>query len=146
MRNPVPRLRTVLRLNAAFSLACALVMLVGAGALAPEIGRASGELQGLGVQLLVFAGFLSYLSARSGLGAGWTYWAVLALGIVDLLWVVGTAQAFSVGGLAATPFGVLTAIGVALVVGAFGCLELWIWWSLRRERRGEASADAHPAR
>lgn len=145
MRSPVPRLRFVLRLNAAFSGLCALVSFFGAVPLAGEVGLSTAELRGLGVQLALFAAFLAFLSARSALGRGWTYWAVLALGVLDLLWVAGSAQALRSGALAASALGGGVVLAVALVVGAFGCLELWIWWALRGERRRAATRRAQPA-
>lgn len=141
----VARLRVVLRANAIFSSVCALATLFGSRALAPEMGLHAGELRGLGVQLLLFAAFLVFLSSRRGLGSGWTYWAVLVLGVVDLLWVVGTVQALGSGALPATPAGVWMAVGVAVVVGAFGVVELWIWRGLRRARVSDGTASPEPA-
>ena len=135
MTTVVSRLRAVLRANAVFSFSCALAGLVGSKALAVGLGIPAPELRGLGVQLLVFAGFLVFLSSRPALGQGWTYWAVLVLGVIDLLWVVGTAQALGSGALTPTTLGVGLIVGIALVVGAFGCLELWLWSALYRSRR-----------
>lgn len=146
MRSPVPLLRVVLRSNATFSLLSGLATLLGSAALATEIGMPAGELRGLGIQLLIFAGFLFFLSARSSLGQGWTFWAVLVLGIIDLLWVVGTAQVLASGALAASTLGVWMMAGVAVVVGTFGCVELWIWRALRRDRRVTTVDGGHPAK
>lgn len=120
-------LRLALRGNAAFSTLCAVISLVGAAPLAVTLGVPAPEmLTGLGVQLLLFAGFLVWLSLRPAIHPG------IALGVIaaDAAWVLGTVPVVAAGVL--TSAGVWTALGIADFVAAFGILQ---WIGVRRMRR-----------
>jgi len=113
-------LRFVLRANAA---SCAIF-----GALFAFLGTATAEfvgtppvllLQVLGVGLLVNAAALFWTSIRAVPDRS----SVLAFALGDLVWVAATIVILIGGFWITTPSGVLSAIGVAVFVGACGALQ-----------------------
>lgn len=126
--HPTDRLlRLALRSNAAFSTSCALIALSTAEPLAAWLGVPDPELLiGLGIQLLVFAAFLVWLSTRARIQPA------IALGVIaaDAAWVVGTVPVVALGGLSSP--GVFVALGIADAVALLGILQ---GIGLRRMRR-----------
>ena len=132
MSIPDRLLRIALRCNAAFSTVCAAVALLFAEPLAATFGLpGAAALQGLGVQLLVFALFLVWLAARPRIPTG----LALAVIVADLLWVAGTVPV--VWGDLLTRTGDWVALGVADVVALFAVLQMF---GLRRVRAAPAPA------
>ena len=116
--------------NAAFSATCALICLLAREPLGELVGIAPSALAGLGAELLAFAGFLALLATRKDMGRPWVQNAVLIVGMLDVLWVIGSALAI----LQPAP---LTGAGrwivgiVALAVADFAAFQLLGWWRLR---------------
>jgi hypothetical protein len=124
-------LRLALRGNAAFSATSGLISLLAAKPLAIWLGvPGTGLLMGLGAQLLVFATFLVWLSARTQIHPG------IALGVIaaDVVWVAGTIAVVASGTLT-TP-GVWVVLGIADVVAVFAIVQ---GLGLRRMRRAIAA-------
>ena len=132
-------LRRTLIGNAVFSTASALVCIAAAPGLATQIAMAPKQFVALGVQLLVFAAILAFLGTRSRLDHGGVLSAVIFFGLADLLWVVGSAKGLQAG-VALTALGQFLVLGVAVVVGVFGVLELVGAIALMRQRRAVATA------
>lgn len=111
-------LRLTLRANATFSTMCAVTALIGAGRLASALGIPDPAfLPVLAVNLLVFAGFLVWLSVREVISPA-LGWAVV---VADVLWVLGTVPIVSGEILSAT--GDAVAIGVAAFVALWAALQ-----------------------
>jgi hypothetical protein len=120
-------LRLALRCNAGFSGLCALLCLAASGPIAASMGLPEAIwLQALGVQLLVFAGFLVWLAARPRIAPA-IAWGVVA---ADVAWVVGTLPLVAADLLTIT--GIWIALGVADVVAFFAILQVV---GLRRMQR-----------
>ena len=111
-------LRLALRGNAAFSTTCATAALVQSAPLANALGIPEPEvLVGLGINLLVFAAFLVWLSLRPVISPA-NGWGVVA---ADALWVIGTVPIVAGGSL--TSLGDTVAAVVALCVGSLAILQ-----------------------
>ncbi len=107
-------LRLALRANASFSSACAIAALIGGSSLANALAIPDPAfLPALAVNLLVFAGFLVWLSTCIVISPALGWGVVVA----DALWVVGTIPIVAGD--------VLNGTGdmVALLVAAF--VALW---------------------
>ena len=117
--NPSDRfLRLALRANASFSIACALAAGLGLDTLASALGISEPVLlPTLALNLLVFAGFLVWLSLRDAVAAALA-WGVVA---ADGLWVVGTVPLVASDQLNAT--GDAVAIAVAAFVSLWAVLQ-----------------------
>jgi len=117
--NPDDRLlRYSLRGNAAFSTVCGITGLLAANSLGAALGIPPVQLTSLGVQLLIFAAALVWLSSRPVIRPG----LAMAVVVADALWVVGTVPVLVSGLL--TPAGNWTAFAVANVVALFAVLQL----------------------
>lgn len=120
-------LRISLRANAGFSTLSGLVFATAGAPVAAFLGGVgSAEVVGVGVQLLVFAAFLAWLSLRPSIPVA----VVFAVIAADLAWVVGT-----VGVVFADLFsreGTLAAIAIANVVLVFAVAQ---WLGVRRLRQ-----------
>lgn len=111
-------LRLALRGNASFSSFCGLISLIAAKPIAVEMGIPDpGWLYGLGVQLLVFAAFLAWLSTRPRIAPA-IAWGVVA---ADLAWVLGTLPLVAADWL--TTSGVWIALGIAEAVALFAIIQ-----------------------
>lgn len=86
--DPADFLRLSLRGNALFSSFSGLAFVIASGMIATILGNIpAGLVLGVGIQLLIFAAALVWLSSRTHIPVP------LAIGVIvaDLLWVVGTA-------------------------------------------------------
>jgi hypothetical protein len=107
-------LRLALRANATFSTACAVSALIGGAGLANALAIPDPAfLPVLAVNLLVFAGFLVWLSTRPKISAllGW------GVVVADALWVIGTIPIVTGG--------VLNATGNTVALAIAGFVALW---------------------
>ncbi len=121
--------------NAAFSATCAMTCLLAREPLGELIGLAPTALAGLGAELLAFAGFLALLATRKDMNRPWVQNAVVTVGMLDVLWVVGSALAILQPGLL-TGAGRWVVGAIALAVADFAAFQLLGWWRLR-----QATAD-----
>jgi hypothetical protein len=115
--NPAP-LRLALFGNAAFSTACAVLMLTAAEPLARATGIPAPLLWSIGIALLIFALDL-VLVARLRQVHTALVWAFIG---ADGAWVVGSVVVLAVASIL-TPVGQGLVATVALVVGIFAALQ-----------------------
>ncbi|WP_333673644.1 hypothetical protein [Elioraea tepidiphila] len=121
----LPSLRAALALDAAASGAAGVVMLAGAGMLAPLLGLPATLLTVAGAALLPFAlavGLLARQAPPRGLA-----WAVVA---VNEAWVVASVV------LLLGPWGAPTALGVAFVLAQAGIVAVFALLQAQALRRG----------
>ena len=126
-------LKRALLANAIFSLLSAIGCLANASTLSNHIDADSSEFVALGVQLLIFAAALIAVAGRVSAQRLWTLAAGAFFGFADVLWVVGSALVLR-GGVSRTPLGSGLIVGVAIVVGLFGLLQLVSVVALLRSR------------
>lgn len=114
-------LQRVLRANAAFSATCAIGLIGLRGALFPILGLGGPEqLLSTGVSLVIFAGTLLWAASRSPV----PLIPLTIFVILDILWVVFTVGVMASIGSRMTPLGQALTVGVGVVVGVFGMLQL----------------------
>lgn len=119
-------LRYSLRANAAFSFASGASFALAAAPLAAATGvPQAGQLRSIGLNLVVFAALLVWLSVRRTLRPG----LVIAVIAADLAWVAATPPVVLAGVL--SPLGNWAAAAVAEVVLLFAILQ---YAGLRRLR------------
>lgn len=111
-------IRRVLLADALISAAAGLVMIVGAGALAPLLGLPLELLQGAGVILMPWTLLLLWLARAAAVPRAGVH-AVIA---VNAAWVLGSMAVLFV--FAPSPFGYAFVIAQALVVGVLTELQL----------------------
>lgn len=133
--NPSRLLRLALRSNAVFSALSAIVFTVASGAIASFLGfLPTQQVFLLGVQLAVFAVWLTWLSTRAAVPR-WQVWLIIAL---DVLWVAGSFQL-----VLASPPG-LTGGGkwaVGMIADIVALLALLQFLGLRRLKRTQLTAS-----
>lgn len=112
-------LRAALVLDAAASGAAGIVMLAGAGMLAPLLGLPAGLLAAAGAALLPFALAVGLLARRTAPPRGLA-WAVVA---VNEAWVVASIVLLLGGWVTPTALGVAFVLAQAAVVAAFAVLQ-----------------------
>lgn len=117
MTEPVPStlLRRALVLDAAVSAASALVLALGAGALAGPLGLPGALLHLVGLALLPFAALVAWTAAQPR-PPGKVVRAIVAL---NAAWVAASLALLISGWVAPTALGHAVVIGQALVVGLF---------------------------
>ena len=121
VEQPARRLRTVLGLNAATSLAAGLAGLVAAPYWADTLGvDSTAWIRIVGAGLVIFAVDVALVAARA---TRWLAPATLAISIGDLAWVVGTAVALATVDFTTTGRIVATVMGVGVL--DFALLQLW---------------------
>lgn len=114
--NHAGMLRTVLHANAAFSLLSGITGIVAAGPLAAFMGiDAPAVLGGLGVVLILYAGWLLYQTAQETIDRR----VVLTAIILDALWVVDSVAILLIGWPPLTVAGKWTVAILALIVAGF---------------------------
>lgn len=119
-------LRALLGIDAASSLAMALLLGLGAGALAPRLGLPAALLQAAGLALLPFVGLLVWLVRRSAPPRS-AVWAVVA---INLVWVL---ESLLIGaGLWFAP----TALGQGFVLAQAGAVAVLAALQASALRRG----------
>lgn len=133
--NPSRLLRLALRSNAVFSAFSAIVFTAASGAIASFLGfLPTQQVFLLGVQLAVFAVWLTWLSTRAAVPR-WQVWLIIAL---DVLWVAGSFQL-----VLASPPG-LTVGGkwtVGMIADIVALLALLQFLGLRRLKRTQLTAS-----
>jgi hypothetical protein len=111
---PDSLLRNALRANAAFSGLCGVSAGLASGALATALGPPAGVVIFQGVSLALFSAALVWLATRAEIRLGFA----LAVVVLDLLWVAGTAAPLLVSGQL-TPVGVPVVAALAVIVLGF---------------------------
>ncbi len=133
--NPSRLLRLALRSNAVFSALSAIVFTAASGAIASFLGfLPTQQVFLLGVQLAVFAVWLTWLSTRAAVPR-WQVWLIIAL---DALWVAGSFQ------LLLAPPAELTVGGkwtVGMIADIVALLALLQFLGLRRLKRTQLTAS-----
>jgi hypothetical protein len=117
----VPSLKTLFRANALFSIACAIDALVFTQYFAQWMGITQPiYLQLLGVGLVLFAGYVIWVSARPAISKP------LALQIIaaDLSWVVGTVLLLTLNPFGFTMIGQTIVLVIGMIVLAFAVLQI----------------------
>jgi len=124
-RTMTPFLRNVLRIDAALSGLTALALMADAEPLAAWTGLPSAALQGVGVALIPWAGWLAWLGSRASVH-GAVIGTVIALNFV---WALDCALAAF--GVVGSPQGLGVAVLAVQAVGTVVLAELE-WLGLRR--------------
>lgn len=120
------RLRLVLRLNAASSLATGVLLALAASPLSGVMGAPPAFLRVAGLALVPFALFVGWLAERDEPPAR----LVTLVSACDFTWVVGSLYVVLATPL--TTLGKAGVLAVALVVEGFGSLQLY--FAHRRSR------------
>lgn len=137
--NPSRLLRLALRSNAVFSALSAIVFTVASGAIASFLGfLPTQQVFLLGVQLAVFAVWLTWLSTRAAVPR-WQVWLIIAL---DVLWVAGSFQLVLASPSGLTVGGKWAIALVADVVGLFAILQFVGLRQLTRTRHAPVEPEA----
>ena len=118
--HPSPLLRRALAADAAASFATALLLLAGAGALAPVLHLPEPLLRGAGLILLPFAGLVAWLAARPVLARPMVQ-AVIA---VNVLWVLDSIVLLLSGWVQPSALGVGFVLAQAAAVGVLAELQI----------------------
>jgi hypothetical protein len=122
-------LRRALLLDAAASGLTALLMIVGAGALASPLGLSSGLIRGAGLVLVPYVLFVAIVATRAAVSRR----AVRAVIAANAAWTA--ASVLLLGYVSPTMLGIAFVIGQALAVAALGVLQ---YVALRREQPAAA--------
>ncbi|MFD2265614.1 hypothetical protein ACFSM5_22130 [Lacibacterium aquatile] len=118
--NATQFLRRVLILDAVASGATGLLLLLGAGFLTPWLGLDVPLMQVSGAILVPYAAAVAYLATREQLNRK----AVLAVAIINALWVVDSIVLLVGGWAEPTLLGILFVATQAAVVGIFAELQI----------------------
>lgn len=114
-------LRFALAANAAFSLTCAVVLLLRPSPAGDWLGiQAPFIFQAVGAGLAVFAADLLHQATRRRMAT----WRALYASMADFAWVAGTAVLLALFPGVLSPAGTVLAVGVALAVLVFGGWQL----------------------
>jgi hypothetical protein len=116
---PSPLLRQALLSDAVTTIACALLMLFGAGFLDPLLGLPANLLRTAGFILVPYAAWVAYLGTREGVQRV-LVWAVVA---VNALWTLDSILLLVSGWVAPTPAGYAFVIAQAAVVALYAELQ-----------------------
>ena len=134
-QSPDSLLRNALRANAGFSGLCGLSAALASGALASALGPPAAFVSFQGVSLLLFSAALVWLATRPSIRPGFA----LAVVVMDLLWVAGTAAPLLASGQL-TPLGIPVVGGLAVIVLGFAGAQ---YAGVRRVKQaGEAPVAA----
>jgi len=133
MINPSPFLRRALQIDALFSGVSALLLVFGAGLLAPLTNLPEGFLRNTGLVLVVFVLGVGYLASREMMPK-MAVWAVIA---INAVWTVDSIALLASGWVSPNLLGQVFIVMQAIAVGVFAELE---FIGLRK------SADAVAAR
>ncbi|HJV53857.1 MAG TPA: hypothetical protein VJ652_20490 [Noviherbaspirillum sp.] len=118
-------LRRVLVADAATSLACGLLLTLGAGALAPLFGLPLALLREAGLLLFPFAALVLFAATRPTLPRALA-WVIV---ISNALWAIDSVMLLLSGWVAPTALGQAFVLAQAVVVALFAELE---FFGLRR--------------
>ena len=120
-----PFIRRMLLADALASGATAILLLAGAGPLAPLLAISAGFMFRAGLVLAVFVAFLVVLSCRTTAPR----LVLLDVVLVNLLWVVASIAVLAAGIVAPNTLGTLFILAQALAVAVLAALQ---WMALRR--------------
>ena len=121
-------LRWALRGNALFSGVSGVAILWLRDSLAPHLGAPSGgDLVPTGFSLLLFCGWLVWMSSREDIPRRHAFAAV----VLDGLWVLGSVVALLGASAVFSPLGFWLVIGVGLVVMLFADLQFYGLYATR---------------
>ncbi|GAB4543382.1 MAG: hypothetical protein Tsb0010_19910 [Parvularculaceae bacterium] len=130
------RLKTILRLNAASCFGFGALFALAPASVAAFLSDTPAPgwlILALGLGLLANGAHLVLAASRAKLRAG----EVLHFAIGDFLWVAATIALIVFGVWITTPAGIEAALAVALMVGAFGGLQIV---GLQKMRRASSPA------
>lgn len=130
------RLKTILRLNAASCFGFGALFALAPASVAAFLSDAPAPvwlILALGLGLMANGAHLLLAASRAQLRAG----EVLHFAIGDFLWVAATLILIVLGVWITTPVGMEAALAAALMVGAFGALQIA---GLRKMRRAASAA------
>lgn len=133
MIHPSPFLRRALQIDAIFSGVSALMLVLGAGILAPLTNLPESFLRDTGLVLVIFVLGVGYLASREMMPK-LAVWAVIA---VNAVWTIDSLALLASGWVSPNLLGQVFIVMQAIAVGVFAELE---FIGLRR------SADALAAR
>ena len=133
MIHPSPFLRRALQIDALFSGVSALLLVFGAGLLAPLTNLPEGFLRNTGLVLVVFVLGVGYLASRDMMPKI-AVWAVIA---INAVWTIDSIALLASGWVSPNLLGQVFIVMQAIAVGVFAELE---FIGLRK------SADAIAAR
>ena len=133
MINPSLFLRRALQIDALFSGVSALLLVFGAGLLAPLTNLPEGFLRNTGLVLVVFVLGVGYLASREMMPKA-AVWAVIA---INAVWTIDSIALLASGWVSPNLLGQVLIVMQAIAVGVFAELE---FMGLRK------SADAVAAR
>lgn len=132
MIHPSLFLRRAIQADAAVSGAMALLLVAGAGPLAPLLSLPEAFLRNTGLVLVVYAALVGFLGTRAMMAKG-AVWAAIA---VNALWTLDSLALLASGWVSPNLLGQAFVVMQAVAVGVFAELQ---YVGLRR------SADAAPA-
>jgi hypothetical protein len=122
--------RRILQVNALTGIVSGPVLALGAGFVAPLVGlkqyAAVPVVQATGVGLVLFAALLLWITRRPVPPA-----AMLAIGVIDALWVAASAVLLVSGFLPLSAAGVWMVVIQADAIALLAALELRTWWRMR---------------
>ncbi|MEO1447902.1 MAG: hypothetical protein AAFV07_00145 [Bacteroidota bacterium] len=114
------KLQIWLRINAAFSALSGLTLLLANAPLQKLMGISQADiLPGLGLNLLVFAAFVAWVSYRKAHQRGW----VMSITLMDLAWVLGSALLLIFRPFDLSTWGYILIFIVADLVGTFAWMQ-----------------------
>lgn len=126
--NGASGLRGILVADALISGSTGVLLLAGAGVVGPLLGISESLLRSAGIILVPFAAGVYSLSTRP-VSRG----AVLAVIVLNGLWVAGSVALLAAGGIAPTALGTAFVVAQAVVVAIFAELQ---YAGLRRAMTG----------
>src|SRR5215213_7839828 len=113
-------LRLALRLDAVVTGLNGAAYLTAARVLDDLLGLSGGLLRGVGAFLLLYAGAVWFVGARTRISAA----AVEAVVVANVLWAIGTVLAVATGFGSPTTVGAVWLVLQAVVVAGFAALQL----------------------
>ncbi len=116
---PSPLLRQALLSDAVTTIACALLMLFGAGFLDSVLGLPAGLLRMAGIVLVPYAAWVAYLGTRDRLGR-LAVWAVVT---ANAVWAIDSLALLLGGWVSPTPAGYAFVLAQAVVVALYAELQ-----------------------
>lgn len=119
MINPSLFLRRAIQADAVVSGAMALLLVTGAGALAPFLNLPEAFLRSTGLVLVVYAALVGFLGTR-GMMPRTAVWAVIA---VNAMWTVDSIALLISGWVSPNLFGQAFIVMQAIAVGVFAELQ-----------------------
>lgn len=137
---PVSLFRRALLLDASTTGPMALLLIVGAEALAPPTGLAPALLRGAGLVLLPFLALIAYLLRREK-PAAVAAWSVIE---INLVWAAASFWLLFSGQVQTTAFGTFFVLAQAFAVLGFALMQFAGWRRLNAATAG-GRAGAAPA-